>query len=337
MRGGFGSMPTLTWDDLKAIQNEVPSVRWASPMLRGAVQAISDDQNWSTSVNGINEDYFLIRDWNLAHGERLTRADVEGGRKVVVIGQTVAEKLFGASADPVGQTIRIKSIPFVVLGVLESKGQSAGGQEQDDVILMPYTTFLSKIQRGMGQFIGGAIMMSAVSGDDTERAEKQVSSLLRDRHRLADDADDDFQIRNLKEIATAIESGTRTLTLLLAAIAAVSLLVGGIGIMNIMLVSVTERTREIGLRMAVGAKPSHILSQFLVEALTLSLAGGVIGIALGLFMAQQVASAFDWPFVVRPDIIIIAVGFSAMVGVVFGLYPARKASLLDPIEALRYE
>jgi putative ABC transport system permease protein len=335
--GGFGSMPTLTWDDLKAIQTEVPSVRWAAATLRSVAQVVSEDQNWSTSVYGTTPEYFDIRNWGFAKGAGFTQSDVDGGNKVVLLGQTVVDKLFGPSSDPVGQSVRINNIPFQVVGVLAKKGQSPTGQDYDDAVLVPRTTYQAKVQGGLQKFIAGVIMISANATSGTARAQKQVTDLLRDRHHLQAGIDDDFSIRNLAEMASAQEQGTQTLTTLLASVAAVSLLVGGIGIMNIMLVSVTERTREIGLRMAVGAKPRNILAQFLVEALALSVAGGLIGITLGLFTADWMASHFGWPMLVRPDIVAIAVGFSGLVGVGFGLYPARKASLLDPIEALRYE
>jgi putative ABC transport system permease protein len=336
-RGGFGSMPTLTWDDLQAIQAEVPSVRVAAPSLRSTAQLVYEDQNWSTSVTGTTPEYFEIRSWRMSKGAAFTQSDIDGSTKVAVLGQTVVTNLFGASADPVGQVFRIRNIPFQVVGVLERKGQSPMGQDYDDTVVIPSSTFQSKIQGGLQKYLSGAIMVSAVSPAATERAERDVANLLRDRHRIQPGSDDDFSIRNLTEIASAQQEGTRTLTLLLSSIAAVSLLVGGIGIMNIMLVSVTERTREIGLRMAVGAKPRDILSQFLVEALTLSVAGGLFGVGLGIGVARRLATQFDWPMLIRPDIVVISVAFSALVGIAFGLYPARKASLLDPIEALRYE
>jgi putative ABC transport system permease protein len=237
----------------------------------------------------------------------------------------------------VGQSVRIKNIPFEVVGVLAKKGQSAMGQDYDDGVFVPQTTFQSKIQGGLQKYLSGTIFIGATSAEGTARAEAQITSLLRDRHHIGPGADDDFSIRNLTEMANAQQEGTKTLTTLLASIAAVSLLVGGIGIMNIMLVSVTERTREIGVRMAVGATPVNILLQFLVEALTLAVAGGIIGVAIGIFTAGRLAAKFGWPVLIRPDIVAVSVGFSALVGVVFGLYPARKASKLDPIEALRYE
>ena len=335
-RGGFGSQPTLTWDDLKAIQTEVTSVKSAAPVLRSSASLVSEDQNWTTTVQGTTPEYFEIRTWSIANGSGLTQSDMEGGTKVIVLGQTVASRLFG-SGDPVGQVVRIKNTPFQVVGVLQAKGQSPTGQDYDDGAFVPVTTFQSKIQGGLQKFLNGTIFVSAVSAADTARAQTAVTNLLRDRHRIPTGADDDFSIRNLTEIAGAQQEGTKTMTTLLASIAFVSLLVGGIGIMNIMLVSVTERTREIGVRMAVGAKPHHILAQFLVEALTLSLLGGLLGVAIGIGGGAWLARSFNWPMLVRPDIVSVAVVFSALVGVAFGLYPARKASLLDPIEALRYE
>jgi putative ABC transport system permease protein len=335
-RGGFGSMPTLTWDDLAAIRREAPSVKYAAAQLRSNAQLMSEDQNWATQVSGTSPDYFQIRNWKLEKGRGLQDSDLDSSAKVVVLGQTVVDKLYGA-VDPIGQTVRIKNIPFEVVGVLERKGQSTMGQDYDDAAFVPQTTFGTKIQGGLQKFLAGTIFIGAVSADATQRAESQVTELLRDRHHVLPGSDDDFSIRNLTEMANAQAEGTRTLTTLLASIAGVSLLVGGIGIMNIMLVSVTERTREIGVRMAVGATPTAILLQFLVEALTLAVAGGMVGVALGVFSAGRLAARFGWPTLVRPDVAVIAVVFSGLVGVVFGLYPARKASRLDPIEALRFE
>ncbi len=336
-QGGFGSQPTLTWADFRAITVEVPTVRYAAPVLRANAQVMSDEQNWLTSVSGTTPDYFDIRNWPMGSGARFTPSDIESGNKVCVLGQTVVDKLFGASADAVGMQVRIKNIPFTVVGVLEKKGQSPMGQDYDDAVYMPYTTFMAKVQGGLKNYLSGSIMVSATSADATSRAESAISNLLRDKHHLQVGADDDFSIRNLQEMASASEQGTKTLTTLLAAVAFVSLLVGGIGVMNIMLVSVTERTREIGLRIAVGAKGRNILLQFLVEASTLSVLGGLIGIVAGVLSAMGLASSFGWPFLIRPDIVIISVAFSGVVGIVFGLYPAWKASKLDPIDALRYE
>jgi putative ABC transport system permease protein len=335
--GGFGSMPTLTWEDLGAIQRELSAVEYAAPQLRSTAQVITEEQNWTTSVTGTTPDYFQIRSWPAARGELFSTADVEGGSKAVILGQTVADKLFGPNVDPVGQTVRVRNIPFQVMGVLVRKGQSPMGQDYDDAVFIPATTFMAKIQGGLKKYLPGTIMVSASSQEATARAQRQITALLRERHNLGRGTDDDFSIRNLSELAAAQQEGTQTLTTLLASIAAVSLFVGGVGIMNIMLVSVTERTREIGLRMAVGARRFDILTQFLIEALTLSVMGGVIGVAIGLGVAEQLSDRFHWPLLVRPQVILIAVGFSAVVGVGFGLYPARKASRLDPIDALRFE
>jgi putative ABC transport system permease protein len=335
--GGFGTQPTLTWDDLKAIRTEVPTVRYAAAILHKSMQVQSEDHNWNTSINGTSPDYFAIRAWPTSKGSLFTQTDLDGQAKTAVLGETVVTKLFGANYDPVGQTIRINSVPFLVIGVLEAKGQSMNGQDQDDVVFIPETTYDSKIQGGLQKYINGSLMIGADAEDHTRRAQTQVTALLRDRHHIQSGVEDDFDVRNLADIASTLTAATGALTLLLAAIAAVSLLVGGIGIMNIMLVSVTERTREIGLRMAIGAKGRNILAQFLAESLMLSLSGGVIGIVLGITVTQILARRFGWAIPIRPEIIALAVGFSCLVGVGFGLFPARKASRLDPIEALRYE
>ncbi len=335
--GGFGSMPTLTWDDLAAIRTEVPTVKLAAPAMRSNQAVVAEELNWTTSVTGTSPEYFQIRSWQVREGALFTQTDLDGGTKVVVLGATVASKLFGENREAVGHTVRIGHIPFTVIGVLAKKGQSAMGQDYDDAAFIPVTTFARKIQGGLGKYLTGQIFVEATSADTTTRALKDISILLRDRHHIAPNQDDDFSIRNLSEIAGAQQQGTETMTTLLASVAAVSLLVGGIGIMNIMLVSVTERTREIGVRMAIGAKPSHILVQFLIEALSLSIAGGLAGVALGLGVATWLASRFRWPMLVQVDVILVSVGFSAFVGIAFGLYPAYKASKLDPIDALRYE
>jgi putative ABC transport system permease protein len=337
VRGGFGSMPTLTQDDLEAIQTQVPTVKAVAPVLRSTQSLVSDDANWTTSVTGTTPDYFDIRNWPMESGVGITAQDVEGGTKVVVLGKTVVEKLFGANADPIGQTVRVANTPFSVVGVAITKGQSSSGQDYDDASFIPVTTYQRKIQGGLNNFLQGSIYVAAATTEDIPRAQKDITSLLRDRHHLSARDDDDFSIRNMAEIAGARQAGTDTMTTLLASVAAVSLLVGGIGIMNIMLVSVTERTREIGLRMALGAKPMNILTQFLIEALVLSTAGGGLGVAAGVGIARVLASRFAWPMLVQPDVIVASVAFSASVGIVFGLYPARKASQLDPIDALRYE
>jgi putative ABC transport system permease protein len=338
-RGGSGSQPTLTWEDLKAIQQQASSVQYAVPVLSTRAQVLSEDANWSTQVQGTTPEYFDARNWPVQVGARFSQSDLEGGAKVAVVGSTVGTKLFGEGINPVGQTIRVKNIPFTIVGQTASKGQSPMGQDYDDVVFIPYTTFSEKIQGGLGKYINGMVMLSAVAPEQTQRAEQQVSELLRDRHHIDDQSgnSDDFFVRNLSEIASAREESSRVLSMLLASIAAVSLLVGGIGIMNIMLVSVTERTREIGVRMAIGARPRDVLLQFLIEALALSVAGGLIGVALGLLAAQRLAASFQWPLLINPEVIVIALVFSGLVGVGFGLYPARKASRLDPIDALRFE
>ncbi|MCU0659340.1 MAG: ABC transporter permease [Polyangiaceae bacterium] len=337
VQGGFGSQPTLTWDDLRAIQTELSSVKAASPQLRMNGQILAEEGNWSSTIYGVSPEYFDIRSWKMASGERFSAADVEASNKVLILGQTVVSRLFGEGADPVGQTVRVRNIPFVVVAVMERKGQSAQGQDYDDAVFMPYTTFRGKLQGGLRKYLSGVVFIGATSADATARAEKDIAALLRDRHNLPPGEPDDFSVRNLSEIAEAQQEGTRTLTTLLASIAAVSLLVGGIGIMNIMLVSVTERTREVGLRMAIGARRRDILAQFLTEALVLSAIGGLLGVGIGLLVAQQLASRFGWQTLVRPDIVLTSVVFSGVVGIVFGLYPARKAASLDPIEALRFE
>jgi putative ABC transport system permease protein len=298
---------------------------------------LSEDLNWTTSVTGTTPEYFSIRSWPAQRGALFTASDVDSGTKVVVLGKTVADRLFGEGMDPVGQQVRIRNIPFQVVGVLVAKGQSPVGQDFDDAVFVPRTTFQSKIQGGLKYYISGIIFVGATGPDTTARAQSQIRALLRDRHRLAQGADDDFSIRNLAETASATQDSASILTNLLAAIALVSLLVGGIGIMNIMLVSVTERTREIGIRMAVGAKARNILFQFLTEALALAVVGGILGVALGLGLALWLAHVFHWPVLFRPDVVVLAVGFSGLVGIGFGLYPAWRASKLDPIQALRFE
>jgi len=338
VHGGFGSMPTLTWDDLAAIQDpdQVASVKSAAPTLRANLPIVTEDQNWTTSVSGTTPEYFDVRNWPAAQGAVFTQQDVDGKAKSIVLGATVAEKLYGANATPVGQSVRMGTSSYRIIAVLSRKGQSPGGQDYDDAAFIPVTTFGQNVQGGLKKYLSGTVYVQAMPGE-TERAEKEITTLLRERHHLGPGADDDFSIRNLSEIAGAREEGTKTMTTLLASVAAVSLLVGGIGIMNIMLVSVTERTREIGVRMALGAKPFDVLSQFLAEALTLSMMGGLLGIAFGLGTSAWLAERFHWPVLVQPDVIAVAVAFSAFVGVAFGMYPAWKASKLDPIDALRYE
>jgi len=335
--GGFGSMPTLTWEDLRAIRTQAPAVLVAAPALSTRITILSEDANWTTSIAGTSPEFFDIRAWHIAQGTLFGQDDVDADAKVIVLGHTAADKLFGPGIPAVGRTVRLRAVPFQVVGVLERKGQSPMGTDYDDTAVVPFTAFQTKIQGGLQNYIAGAILVSATSEANTTRAQNEIASILRDRHHIASATDDDFSIRNLTEIASAQQQGTKALTGLLAAIAVVSLLVGGIGIMNIMLVSVTERTREIGVRMAVGAKPWHVLAQFLVEATSLSMAGGLIGIAFGLVAARVVASRFGWTFTTRLDMVALSFAFSALVGIGFGLYPARKASRLDPIDALRYE
>jgi putative ABC transport system permease protein len=336
-RGGSGSAPTITWEDVKAIQSQLRSVRYVAPQLQSSAQFVSDEQNWSTRVTGTTPEYFLIRSWPAARGALFSQSDVDTGTKVVVLGKTVADNLFGPDVNPVGQIVRIKNTPFEVVGIAASKGQSAQGQDFDDAAFVPVSTFQAKIQGGLQKFVNGSLFVGAEPSIGTTVAQSDITELLRERHQIRRGGDNDFQIRNLAEMASAQQEGADTMTNLLAAIAAVSLLVGGIGIMNIMLVSVTERTREIGVRMAIGAKPRHILSQFLVESLSLSLLGGLLGVTLGWLAARYLSSRFGWTMLIQPQIVVLAVGFSAAVGVIFGLYPAYKASRLDPIQALRFE
>jgi putative ABC transport system permease protein len=338
VHGGFGSMPTLTWDDLAAVQDpaQVASVKLVAPALRASLPIVCEDQNWTTGVTGTTPEYFDIRNWHAAHGSVVTQDDVDTTAKMIVLGATVAEKLYGAATNPVGQSVRVGTNQYRIAGVLEKKGQSPSGQDYDDAAFIPLSTFGQKVQGGLKKYLNGTIYVESYAGQ-TARAQGDITALLRERHHLKVGEDDDFSIRNLSEIAGAQEEGTKTMTTLLASVAAVSLLVGGIGIMNIMLVSVTERTREIGVRMALGAKPFDVLAQFLSEALALSLMGGLLGVACGLGSSRWLASRFHWPVLVQPDVILVAVVFSAFVGIAFGLYPAYKASRLDPIDALRYE
>jgi putative ABC transport system permease protein len=338
VRTGLGSSLTLTEDDAVAIAREVPDTATAA-VLRGTVQAVAGNQNWATVVFGTTQDYPAIRQWSLVSGRFYDAADQAAAAKVCLIGRTVARQLFG-EADPLGQAIRIKRVPFTVIGVLDTKGQSMLGTDQDDTILMPISTARTRVLGNASharQRSVGAIWVQAGEGRDMKAAEAEVRALLRQRHRLQPDQDDDFSLRNLEEVAAAQEQSGRVLALLLAAVASVSLLVGGIGIMNIMLVSVTERTREIGLRMAVGARTRDILGQFLAEAMALSLAGGLAGIALGAAAAFGIAEFLDWRVMVTPEAVALAAAFAAAVGVFFGFYPARKAARLDPVEALRHE
>jgi putative ABC transport system permease protein len=332
-RGGAGSTSTLTLDDAQAIVREVLTVARMSPMARGRAQVVAANQNWNTSVEGGDEDYIVIRNWAVASGDDFTARDVAVAEKVALLGPTVARTLFPDS-DPVGQIIRVKNLPFRVLGVLTSKGQNQWGQDQDDVIVAPYTTVQKKL---LGITYLQQIVLSATSSDNVEPAAVDITKLMRQRHKIQDPADDDFTVRTVEEMASTRTQMADTMTMLLMSVASVSLLVGGIGIMNIMLVSVTERTREIGLRMAVGARTRDILRQFLAEAVSLSIVGGAIGVVLGLTVSRVLTSGLGWPTLITPSAIVVAFAFAGAVGVFFGFYPARKAAELDPIEALRYE
>ncbi len=336
VRMGAGSQPTLTMADAEAIQKECPAVAEAAPIHNGTAQIVYSHMNWSTGIVGTTPNLLLIREWTLAAGRSFTTQDVKSATKVCLLGQTVVYNLFG-DQTPVGQTIRIKNVPFTVIGVLAEKGQDAGGHDQDDTIMVPVTTAQKKLFGTQFPGMVRIITIKAKSAEDLAAAEKQVNELLRQRHHLGPKQDNDFTVRNLTQLMQAREASTQVMTLLLAAIASVSLLVGGIGIMNIMLVSVTERTREIGIRMAIGAKTWDIRLQFIIEALILSLIGGVIGIIVGVSSSAVISSASGWPIVVSPLSIVLAFGFSGFIGIFFGFYPAYKASLLNPIDALRYE
>jgi len=330
--GAFGTK-TLTLSDFELIKEQIGVVANVTPQVDTRIQVIYGNQNWGTTVRGVGPEYLALKGWQITRGGMYTEVDVERTNNVCVLGQTVAEQLFGAE-DPVGETIRVKDQPCVVTGVLEVKGQSATGQDQDDTFLMPYTTVMKKIK---GQVWLDDILMSATSAAVVDQAERDITALLRERHHIRAGAPDDFNLRHPTEIAEAVKQSTQTMEALLAAIASVSLLVGGIGIMNIMLVSVTERTREIGLRQAVGARGRDVLRQFLAEAVILSLIGGAIGVAVGMAGAQTIADSFHWPTRVSTNAIALAFGCSAAIGVFFGYYPARQAARLDPIEALRFE
>jgi ABC-type antimicrobial peptide transport system permease subunit len=338
VRLGAQTGQTLTEEDARAIAAEVPEVQAAAPSLRTGAQVVAANANWSTSVMGTTPEYLEVRDWPLAAGRSFDAAEMAGSGKVVVIGQTVAQQLFG-DADPIDQVIRVRKAPLQVIGVLERKGQNSMGQDQDDVIVVPLSTFRNRVQ---GMSAGrikrvGAISVKVREGQSMTEAGEKMRQLLRQRHRLQSGADDDFSIRNLTEMLQAQEESSRVMALLLAAVAGVSLVVGGIGIMNIMLVSVTERTREIGLRMAVGARSRDILGQFLIEAVTMSLVGGAIGIVLGMGATWAIGSFAGWQVLLSAESILLAVGFSAAVGVFFGFYPAKRAAALLPIQALRHE
>jgi putative ABC transport system permease protein len=333
VRQGQGNASTLTPDDAAAIQN-VQGVQYKASGVNLRGQVVSGNQNWGTQIQGTDVDMPLIRSWPAREGAFFTPTDVATASKVAVLGSVVRDQLFGADANPVGQVIRINNQPFTVSGVMTSKGQSGMGQDQDDVVFVPYTTVMKKL-RGITYI--QQVTVSADSASNTTPTADRIATLLRTRHKIQPGDPDDFMVRTMEEMASVRVQATQTMTALLASIAGVSLLVGGIGIMNIMLVSVTERTREIGLRMAIGARGRDVLMQFLVEAVVLSLFGGSIGIALGFALSQGVTLWMQWPTAVSPQAVMVAFGFAAMTGVFFGFYPARKAAALDPIDALRFE
>ena len=333
VRVGFGSVSTLTDGDAKAIREEIRSVSFVSPVLRRGEQVVAGNLNWGTLVQGVAPEFQQIREWQVAEGRFLHDGDVENDAKVAVLGETVVRNLFG-NDDPLESVIRIRNIPFRVVGVLAAKGQSSQGTDQDDTVLIPYTSMQKRLMRITNV---QTIIASAVTADRVQEAQEQITLLLRQRHRIQPDREDDFSIRNLSDIAEAASSSARVMAILLGAVASISLLVGGIGIMNIMLVSVTERTREIGIRMAVGARSRDIMLQFLVEAVVMAATGGCIGILLGIGSSEVLKFWAQWPTLVSPTIVAIAFLFSGAVGVFFGFYPAQKAANLDPIDALRYE
>ena len=338
MRMGMGSTMTLTEEDARAIATEISGVLTASGSMRGAAPVVFGNQNWTTGVQGTLTDYLEIRDWSLDSGRFFTHEDVDGATKVAVLGQTVKESLFG-DGEAIGQIIRIKKVPFTIIGILARKGQTSWGQDQDDVVIIPLSTAKKRVlgvSQANARFVQ-VIQIKAVSPDLLSDIQAQTVDLLRQRHRLQPYQDNDFDVRNLAEMFAVQAASTQTMTLLLGAIASVSLLVGGIGIMNIMLVSVTERTREIGLRMAVGARSRDILGQFLIEAVTLALVGGILGILVGVGGSALIAWLAKWSTLITPGSIAMAFGSSAFIGIFFGYFPARKAAYLDPIEALRYE
>ena len=336
IRIGAGSVPSLTLDDAKAIKAECPSVEEVLAQFNGSAQIVYGNQNWSTQVTGVTVGVFVVNDWKLTSGRPFTDQDMRSATKVAILGSTVARELFGYS-DPVGEIIRIKKIPFQVIGVLESKGESSWGRDQDDIVMVPVTTAQTRLFGMHRPNMVSSITVKVKSEDLMAVAQEEVTLLLRQRHKITSFQDDDFTVRNMAQAMEAAQQSTKVMSLLLGSIASVSLLVGGIGIMNVMLVSVTERTREIGIRMAVGATSKDIMLQFLVESGMLSMTGGFAGVLFGTILSRILSGAFEWQTVVLPGSIALAFGFSALVGIVFGLYPAYKASLLNPIEALRYE
>jgi putative ABC transport system permease protein len=337
VRGAQGSAVTLTVTDALELKKKVPLLSDTGWVIRNAVQIVNGNRNWNSSVQGVSPSYVTIRDWSFSSGGSFTQADLDSAARVALLGQTVVENLFDPGEEPVGAVIRIKNVPFRVIGVLSPKGQSVQGSDQDDIVFIPFTTAERKVFGTL--FLGsvGGIFASTERTEDLAGAVEQIREIMRSRHRLQGEQPDDFTIRTQVEIGMVQEGTTQTLTVMLMIIASVSLLVGGIGIMNILLVSVTERTREIGVRMAVGAKRAHILIQFLIEAMTLSVVGGCIGILFGVFAARLTTVIAGWPTIISGDTVAVAFVFSVVVGLFFGLYPANKAARLNPIEALRYE
>ena len=333
VRAGFGNVNTLLDSDGKAMARELPSVAFVSPVLRRQDQVVAGNLNWGTLAQGVAPEFQQIRDWQVAEGRFLHEGDMDSAAKVAVIGQTVARQLFG-NDDALDAVIRIRNIPFRVVGVLGAKGQTGQGTDQDDTIMIPYTTMQKRLMRITWV---QSIVVKAVNAERVEEAQEQITLLLRQRHRIGPEREDDFNVRNLSDIAEAATTTARVMAVLLGSVASISLLVGGIGIMNIMLVSVTERTREIGIRMAVGARSRDIMLQFLVEAVVMAATGGLIGILLGVGSSEVIKQWAQWPTLIDPAIIAIAFLFSGAVGVFFGFYPAKKAANLDPIDALRYE
>ncbi len=333
VRMGPDSGVQLTLDDVERLKREATLVQAVSPMVRSGAQLIGGSGNWNSSVWGVSEQYLEIRDWSLSSGEFFSSADVRAQNKVCVVGQTIVKNLF-AGDDPVGQQLRVRNVPFRIIGVLKERGQSSFGQDQDDLIIAPYSTVLTRLS---GQVHVNQILVRAVSLEQMESAQAEVTAIMRDAHRIPEGGDDDFTVRNQTDIAATAQETSSVLTMLLASIASISLLVGGIGIMNIMLVSVTERTHEIGIRMAIGARGHDILVQFLIEAVVLSLSGGLIGVLIGFLATWIVNMATDWVTVISPTNVLLSFGFAGAVGIFFGYYPARKAAALNPIEALRYE
>jgi ABC-type antimicrobial peptide transport system permease subunit len=337
VRSGWGGVSTLTVSDARAIERECSAVAAVTYLRRQVVQVVHAEQNWSTVAQGTTVSFPVVREWGIARGRFFTEREEEAAARVAVLGQTVVDQLFGAGQDPLGATIRIRNVPFEVIGVLEAKGQTTWGQDQDDVVIVPFSTAERRLFGTQLFNFVDMIFASARSTADIPEAAQEIRALLRERHRIPAGEDDDFTVRSLDDMARASESASRVMTNLLFAVASISLIVGGIGIMNILLVSVTERTREIGLRMAVGAKARHILLQFLMEAIVLSVIGGCAGIVVGLIASVLVSSLGGWPTLLSPLAIVGALAFSAAVGIFFGYYPAWKASRLEPIAALRYE